>query len=370
MKRSINFALCFSLLAASVVRAQQQQPPIIAPPQSSSTTHAPQPASSPQPQPTTPAQTSTPSTQTNEALQASSAVVAQSSSVVDERYRIGPGDLLDLHVLRAPELSRDSIRVDQRGMIRIPMIDYDVPASCRTESELAQQIATIYLRYKRNPHVDVFVKEYQSKPVAVIGAVTQPGRFQMQRRIRLLELLAYVNGPTEHAGRTVNVIHAGAINQCDTAAVNQQAEDTQSFAAYKLSDLLRGDPSANPVISPGDIITVPEAEQAYVVGNVARPTNILLREPVTITRAIAMAGGVLRDTRTDQIRIVRQVPGSTQKSTIMVDLRAINRQRAEDIQLQPNDIVEVQESASKSLLRSLLGTIAPAVSQLPIRVIP
>ncbi|HMF57486.1 MAG TPA: polysaccharide biosynthesis/export family protein [Pyrinomonadaceae bacterium] len=368
MKRSITVALVFSLLAAATVCAQQQQPPVIAPPQQPAT-HASQPTSSPQTQGATQTQTSTSSPQNNEALQASSST-SQSSSVADERYRIGAGDVLELRVLRAPELSREAIRVDQRGMIRIPMIDYDVPASCRTENELAQQIATIYLRYKRNPHVDVFVKEYQSKPVAVIGAVTQPGRFQMQRRIRLLELMSYVNGPTEHAGRTINVIHAGVINQCDAGAVNEQAEDTQSFAAYKLSDMLRGDPAANPFISPGDIITVPEAEQAYVVGNVARPTNIPLREPVSVTRAIAIAGGTLRDTRTDRVRIVRQLPGSNQKTEILVDLRAISRQRAEDVLLQPNDIVEVQESGSKSFLRSLLGTIAPAVSQLPIRVIP
>lgn len=360
MKRSMTTALLFSLLVAVAVQAQQQ--PVIAPPQTS--TAQPQQQQSHQ---TAPAQNSAQQIQTNTPLQA---VSSASSSVTDGRYRIGPGDVLELRVLRAPELSREAIRVDQNGMIRIPMIDYDVPASCRTENELAQQIATIYLRYKRNPHVDVFVKEYQSKPVAIIGAVSQPGRFQMQRKMHLLELLAYVNGPTEHAGRTVNVIHAGVIDQCETGAVNQQAEDTQSFAAYKLSDLMRGDPAANPIVNPGDIITVPEAEQAFVVGNVARPTSIPLREPVTVTRAIAMAGGTLRDTRTDHIRIVRQLPGSTQKTELIVDLRAINHQRAEDIVLQANDIVEVQESGSKSFLRSLLGTIAPAVSQLPVRVIP
>ncbi len=362
MKRSMTTALLFSLLLAVGVRAQQQQP-VIAPPQTS--TAQPQQQQSHQ---TVSAQPSAQQTQTNTPPQAVSS--SSSSSIGDGRYRIGPGDVLELRVLRAPELSREAIRVDQNGMIRIPMIDYDVPASCRTENELAQQIAVIYLKYKRNPHVDVFIKEYQSKPVAIIGAVTQPGRFQMQRKMRLLELLAYVNGPTEHAGRTINVIHAGVIDQCDAGAINQQAEDTQSFAAYKLIDLLRGDPAANPYVNPGDIITVPEAEQAYVVGNVAKPTNIPLREPVTVTRAIAMAGGTLRDTRTNHIRIVRQLPGSTQKTELIVDLRAISRQRAEDIVLQANDIVEVQESGSKSFLRSLLGTVAPAVSQLPVRVIP
>src|SRR6184192_3530956 len=89
----------------------------------------------------------------------------------DTRYRIGAGDVLEVRVLRAPELSRDAVRVDQLGMIRMPMLDVDIPAACLTEPEVAQNIAKLYLKYKKEPHVDVFVKKFQSQPVAVIGAV-------------------------------------------------------------------------------------------------------------------------------------------------------------------------------------------------------
>src|SRR5204862_4589065 len=52
----------------------------------------------------------------------------------DMRYRIGPGDVLTILARKAPELSVDAVRVDQRGMIRIPMVDDEVAAACRTES--------------------------------------------------------------------------------------------------------------------------------------------------------------------------------------------------------------------------------------------
>src|SRR5262245_7611138 len=73
------------------------------------------------------------------------------SVLEDTRYRIGPGDLLSIIVSKAPELSVKDARVDQRGMIRIPMIDEGVQAACKTESELAIDIKTLYLEYKTNP---------------------------------------------------------------------------------------------------------------------------------------------------------------------------------------------------------------------------
>jgi protein involved in polysaccharide export with SLBB domain len=133
---------------------------------------------------------------------------------------------------------------------------------------------------------------------------------------------------------------------------------------------LTGKPEANPYLQAGDIVTLPEAEQAYVVGNVLSPRAIPLDEPITLTHAIAMAGGVSKDSRKDKIRIVRQEPGSKTKKEILVDLNAIEKKRAEDIALLPNDVVHVQVSEAKSLLRSIIGGGAQSVTQLPVRIIP
>ncbi len=340
--------LCATLLVSSSLAVAQQE--------SSSQTLAPASA----------ALTSAPKAQ----------VAASSVKSADERYRIGPGDIIDIRVFNRPQLSRDAARVDGRGMITMPLIESEIQAACRTEIELASEIATRYLKYQRNPQVNVFVKEYNSQPVAVIGAVNSPGRFQMQRRVRLLEILTFAGGPAQRAGRSVQVVHTGASAlKCEPTEAEitpggavQLGEQGENLVSYKLTDIMEGMERANPFVKPGDIITIPDADQVYVVGNVLKPGSIPLKETVTVAQAIAMSGGTMPDTKSNRVRIVRQTPSG--KTEIFVDLKAIDRHQAEDIALQANDIVDVPTSSGKRLLRSLIGAIVPSVAQLPVRVIP
>jgi len=293
--------------------------------------------------------------------------VATTNATPEDRYRIGPGDVLDIRILNRPNLSRESIRVEGNGMIRMPLIDTEIQAACQTEGELAKEIAGRYLKFYRNPQVDVFIKGYHSRQVAIIGAVNDQSRFELQRQVRLLELLTYAKGPSEKAGQTINVVHSPQAWACKKPGADEVAS---AFSSYKLSETLLGHPSANPYLEPGDIVTLPEADQAYVVGNVFTPLTIPLKEPITLSQAIAMAGGVKQDTKRDKIRVLRHEPGSATRKEIIVNLSAIEKKRAEDIALLPNDIVEVQTSAGKALLRSLIGGAGASISQLPIRVIP
>ena len=283
----------------------------------------------------------------------------------DDRYRIGAGDVLDVRIYNRPQLSRDAVRVEGNGMIRMPLIETEIQAACLTEGELAKEIATRYTKYYRNLQVDVFIKEFHSRQIAMIGAVNEQGRFELQRRIRLLELLTYAKGPSPKAGQTINIVHSSAPSLC-----KKDDDEISAFTSYRLSDTLLGDPKANPYLEPGDIITLPEADQVYVVGNVFMPLTIPLKEPITVSRAIAMAGGTRQDTKKDKIRIVRQEPGAQTKKEMVVDLAAIEKRQAEDVQLQPNDIVDVPTSAGRSLLRGLIGGGTQSLTQLPVRVIP
>jgi polysaccharide biosynthesis/export protein len=275
--------------------------------------------------------------------------------------------VLDIRILNRPAISREAVRVEGNGMIRMPLIETEIQAACLTEGELAKEVAARYRKYYRNPQVDVFIKEYHSRQVAIIGAVNDQSRFELQRRIRLLELLTYAKGPSVKAGQTINIVHAPQALPCKDE--NEQ-DVTAAFSSFRLSDTLTGDPKANPYLSAGDIVTIPEADQVYVVGNVFTPLTIPLKEPITLSRAIAMAGGVRQDTKKDKVRIVRQEPGSPVRKEIIVDLSAIEKRSATDVALQSNDIIDVPTSAGKSFLRSLLGSVAPSVTQLPVRVVP
>ena len=281
-----------------------------------------------------------------------------SSTQADERYRIGPGDVLDIRVFNRPQLSREAVRVDSNGMIQMPLIETDIRAACLSENELAATIATLYKKYQRNPYVNVFIKEYSSTPVAVIGSVEKPGRFQLTRRVRLLELLAFAGGPTEKAGGKIQIAHTGSISLCETV----DSASTSGFDFYSLRDAMQGGRDANPFIQPGDIISIPEADQAYVIGNVFKPPAVLLKDPVTVSQAVAMAGGTLRATRMSGVRIVRPVKGGTTKDVIMVDLTAINKQRAQDILLEPNDVVEVPTDEGKILRGKIFDAFTGGIS--------
>lgn len=292
----------------------------------------------------------------------------------DDRYRVGAGDVLDIRVFDHPELSRETVRVDQRGFIRFPLIEGDLQAACLTESEIADAITGHLAKYIREPHVDVYIHEFQSRPVAVIGSVDSPGRFILQRRIRLLELLTFAGGTKQDAGQTLMIVRSTYATGCKIADEANPGSDIDGIISYKLSDVLSAVPGANPYINPGDTINIPKAAEAYVVGNVYRPMAIPLTEPTSVSRAVAMAGGAQRLSKMDKVRIIRQETEGTTRKEIIVDLNKINRRHAEDIQLQANDIVDVPSSKRgrvlEGLSQALLSSIAPVAATTSVRAVP
>jgi len=292
----------------------------------------------------------------------------RSSAPGDDRYRIGPGDIVDVTVFGKPQFSRQGVKIDARGMMRMPLVKQEIMAACRTEDELAADITNLLKEYIREPEVIVQIKEYLAEPVAVIGSVRTPSRFQLQRRARLLEMLTLVNGPADNAGRTIQVVHQGSPVNCSSNAETESMADQVDY--FQLSETLRGEEKANPYVRAGDVISIAKADEIYVIGNVVRPAAIALNQPLTVTRAIAMAGGTMPDSKKNEIHIIRQTAGSTQKQELIVSLEAINRHQSEDVVMMPNDIVEVPTSAGKRFLRSLLGAVVPSVAQLPVRVVP
>lgn len=293
---------------------------------------------------------------------------AQSPAKADERYLIGPGDVLEIRVYNRPQLSHDAVRVDDRGMIRMPLLEEEIRAACRTDGELASAITAQYLKYQRKPQVYVFIKEHNTHPVSVVGAVRSPGRFQLRRRVRLQELLALAGGAAEKAGQHIQVAHDESVAVCEEAK-QTASEEKISITNYRLNQILRGDDEANPYVYPGDVVTLLEAEPVYIVGNVVNPTMIPLKEPITVSRAIAMAGGTLPDTKSDRVRIIRQQSSTGAGAEIIVDLRAIENLRAEDVLLQANDVVKVPTASGRRFLRTLANAVPTSVARLPVTVV-
>jgi polysaccharide export outer membrane protein len=291
------------------------------------------------------------------------------ASAADERYRIGPGDVLEVLVFNHPQLSRPALRVDGRGMIRMPLLEGEIKAACRTESELASDLTTRFQEYQKYPQVDVFVKEFNSQPVAVLGAVRTPGRFQLQRRVRLLEILTFSGGAAATAGETVQIVH-GATAQTLCNPEGEAIPTEEDLVSYNLLDTLRGADSANPYLLPGDVVYVPNAAQIFVVGNVSKPAALPLVDELTVSRAIFMAGGLLPHSQSDKVRIIRKATPSSPRVELIVNLQGINKGSVEDVVLQPNDVVEVRkEGGAKAVLRGVMNVIIPTALSMPTRVV-
>ncbi len=284
-------------------------------------------------------------------------------------FRIGPGDVIDVIVSQNTALTRTGIRVNNKGRIQLPMIDEEVFAACRTERDLSEQIKERYKKYLLNPHVIVAIKEFNSSPVAVIGAVTAPGRFQLRRPTRVLELFSLVNGVSDKAGSNINLIRNRSLPYCDGPELIVSEGVGDELISINLSDTLRGVEEANPYVRAGDILMVSEATlaRAYVMGSVKNPSIISLSEPVTLTQAIAMSGGFASGAQSDKVVIRRQIEGSANRSEMIVSVKEVNQRKMDDVLLRPNDIVEV---AGPGKFSTFLRTLVPQLTQLPLRVIP
>jgi hypothetical protein len=187
--------------------------------------------------------------------------------------------------------------------------------------------------------------------VTIMGAVRTPSRFEFTENVHLNEVIACAGGLTDIAGRNVQVLHVGASPSCGKSG---DANKLNLLTQHSVAGVMRGEELSNPVVEAGDLIVVQELEPVYVIGNVAKPQMIQPKEPITLTRAIELAGGVTREGKSAPIRIIRQSVGSSGQTISMVDLKSIKKHLAVDPILQPFDIVEVSREPQGDMPRCVI----------------
>lgn len=285
---------------------------------------------------------------------------------VEERYRIGFQDRLTVQVFRHPELTQ-TIDVNPNGTINLFRLQEPVTAACKTERELANDIAEAYRKdYLKNPEVNVVVAEQRSQAFAVLGAVMKPAFYMINRRVTLLELLAYAGGPSKEAGARLVVTRTGSTSNCKQGLSND-AGDEDSVMNFKLKDVLEA--KYNPELKAGDIVSVLEVDSVYVYGNVNKQGPVTFKEPITLMQAISSAEGLRPAAKKDKIRVFRQKPGSADRDELLFDLEKIAKREAQDPYLEPSDVVAVSEDQAKSIFhsigRSLTGGLPSIFYRIP-----
>ncbi|MGD9561116.1 MAG: polysaccharide biosynthesis/export family protein [Pyrinomonadaceae bacterium] len=267
----------------------------------------------------------------------------------DDKYRIGYRDKLSVQVFKHPELSQN-VSVNANGKITLFKIVEPVVAVCKTEQELARDIEAAYRKdYLRNPEVNVVATEQLSQAVSVIDAVVKPGPIFLNRRVHLLELIAFAGGPSKDAGSRVLVARMGNTSACGRGPAD--ADDKVDLYSFKMTELQEGKQTF--LIQPGDIVSVQKADIVFVYGNVIEQGQVEMRQPLTLTQAIASAKGLKPASEKDRVRIIRQKPGTLDREEIVVNLSAVSDGKAPDPYLQPNDIVAVSQDKMMSIINSV-----------------
>jgi polysaccharide export outer membrane protein len=299
-------------------------------------------------------------------VNAASSGASSLDSMGVKKYLLGPGDVLDLRVYNEPQFN-GALVVNDEGNIEVPFIDQPVPAQCRNDREIRADIVKALAKYLNKPQVSLRVTDMRSRPPAVVfGAVRSPSRVQMMRRVRLLDLIAETGGITEAAGGDVQIFHTEPVmcpepEDAEVAAASvdsvRATDPTQvSYDIYSVRDLKEGRKEANPLIRPGDIIIVTEAKPVYVTGAVRMPTSLYLQQGMQLKQALAMVGGLTPQAKAGEIVIWRRQKGTSEPQKLVVNYNDIKKEKAKDIDLQPYDIIAVDDNSGsfKAILRGMV----------------
>lgn len=302
-------------------------------------------------------------------LSAASTDSVAAASLPSTDYRIGLEDEIDVEVFGVEEFS-GAYRVDQSGQIALPLLG-SVPAAGRTTLELEDTLETrLAATYMRDPHVTVRVTEMQSHGVSVIGAVNQPGVYQVPGRSTLLEVLAQAQGLSDEAGNRVYVVRPARPGS-EALTPSFAADDPSSgseppgeIIEVDLGSLLEsGRAEENVVVRPGDIVQVRPAGLVYVVGEVNRPGGFTVPpgRPVTVLQALAMAEGLGDMAAADRGMIVREHQDGSREE-IPVDLEEVLEGSEAPPMLMARDVLFVPKNGTKSFALGVVNSLVRMVT--------
>jgi polysaccharide biosynthesis/export protein len=271
---------------------------------------------------------------------------------------IGTGDLVHIDVFDVPELSRDA-RVSDSGDISFPLIPGKISAAGLTIFQLEDKLAQLLIEngLVSHPQVSVFLKEQNSQPVSVVGAVNHPLIYQVIRPTTLLEVLAAAGGITDDAGPQVIISRPAHLG---TPTIQPASEKTdgppdQQTITIRLQDLLEsGDSKYNVSVYGGDSVSVPRAGIVYVLGaGVAQPGGYVMQshgDQITVLKAVALARGLTGYAKADDAVILRTNPATGQRDQIPVQIKRVEKHKADDVVMKSSDILYVPDSAGRKVL--------------------
>ncbi len=278
-------------------------------------------------------------------------------------YRIGPGDVLKFQVFDVDELNRE-VRVRPDGNIALPLIGV-IQAKGLTEEDIQSEVSKRLEKYVYSPQVQIFIAEYGAQKISVIGEVKKPGAYPLIREnYSLVELLGEAGGRTDKASAIIVLIPASPIQKQAKAGKDDLARarfgrPAQKFGIEIYFDDLVGSHNRHPILVPlraGDTVIVPEAGNINVDGEVNRAGSYQLSSRMSLSGAIASAGGLTYSADVKNVEVIREL-GEGKKALVTVDLERLALQEGRDIRLRDGDLVRVPSAEGRFVTRQVVATL-------------
>jgi polysaccharide biosynthesis/export protein len=271
---------------------------------------------------------------------------------------LGGGDEITLRDSDVEELNGKVFQVGEDGTIGLPIIGR-VRVAGLTVAEFERALNDKLRVYVKEPKTTVASVQYRSRPVSVIGAVTNPGVYQITAPRTLVQMLSVAGGLRSDAGSWL------VITRKDPRETSHPTQPGADFATgvteirIPLTGLLNGaDSRAGMFVVPNDVISVAKAEMIFVMGDVRKPGGFVLgdREQLSLIRALSLAEGLQGSASARHAKVLRE--SSTGRSEIPVDIAKILDGKGPDLMLLPDDVLYVPTNAGKKIaIRSIEAAI-------------
>lgn len=323
-------------------------------------------------------------------------------------YLIAAGDVLEIWIEDAPELSRN-YRVNAAGEFPMEVIGR-VAAKQKTTEELAQHIAA-RLREEEflvRPSVVVTMRQFNSQTFIVQGSINRPGVYQLEGRPSLMTLIGLAGGLNENHGSTAYIFRRKKPLQSESEADNEPAvpassatvsvvklpegnadkqvtgkndaeqsvddleaaltkSDDYKLIKVNLGALYKGHLEHDQTLEPRDIVNIPRADVFFVAGEVNMPGSYPLKEGTTLRQAISLAQGTTFKAKAGRGVIFRENPDNGKREEIAVNIAEVMNGKKGDMPILANDIVMVPNSRTKSISSALLTALGVNSARIPVR---
>jgi polysaccharide export outer membrane protein len=278
---------------------------------------------------------------------------------VSPEYVLGTGDRLTVFVPDLDELGDKTYRVNGEGDVTLPLAGH-IHAAGLTVTALEKQVALHLATVIKDPNVVITIAEFRSHSVSVLGAVDKPGVHQIEDGKRLFEVISLAGGLRPDAGNTINITRDRKWGEIPLPGVKDDVTGRFSVASVGVKSILNAtDPSSNIPILPGDVISVSKAEVVYVVGSIVKPGGYPVgqNDRLSVLQVLSLAEGLQRTAAPSQAMVLRTVPGAAERQRIAINIKQLISGKGNDMPLQPDDILFVPDSKSKTVTMRTMDTM-------------